>query len=121
PTANNASADVVVGQPDMISAFSNNSYTVTNSTLDTDGNPEGLAAVLCQSNAAFAYNQGQTGTNVTDSDGSVLFPPRCAATLSLPRFALSDGTRLFIADGGNDRIMIYNTIPTTNGVRADVI
>ena len=50
-----------------------------------------------------------------------VFPPRCAATLSFPRYALSDGTRLFIADGGNDRVLVYNTIPTTNGAPADVI
>ncbi len=45
----------------------------------------------------------------------------CAATLDYPRFALSDGTRLFIADGGNDRVLIYNTIPTQNGAKADEV
>ena len=121
PTTNDAPADVAVGQPDLVSAISNNSYTITNSTLDTDNIPEGIAPVLCQSNAAFATNQGQTGTSAVDSVGTTIYPSRCAATLSLPRKALSDGTRLFIVDGGNDRIMVYNTIPTTNGVRADSI
>lgn len=45
----------------------------------------------------------------------------CADTLNFPRFALSDGTRLFVADGGNDRVLIFNHIPTTNGVNADVV
>lgn len=45
----------------------------------------------------------------------------CAATLNYPRFALSDGTRLFVADGGNDRVLIYNSIPTQNGVNADEV
>jgi len=40
---------------------------------------------------------------------------RCGATLSFPRYALSDGTRLFIADGGNDRVLVFKTIPTQNG------
>ena len=35
--------------------------------------------------------------------------------------ALSDGQRLFVADGGNDRVLIYNTIPTQSGARADII
>jgi len=35
--------------------------------------------------------------------------------------AISDGTRLFIADSGNDRVLVYNKIPTQNGQRADVI
>ncbi len=45
----------------------------------------------------------------------------CAASLDFPRFALSDGTRLFIADGGNDRVLIYNTIPTQNGTSANEV
>ncbi len=45
----------------------------------------------------------------------------CAATLNYPRFALSDGKRLFVADGGNDRVLIYNTIPTQNGASADEV
>ncbi len=35
--------------------------------------------------------------------------------------AISDGTRLFIADSGNDRVLVYNKIPTANGAPADVI
>jgi uncharacterized protein (TIGR03437 family) len=53
------------------------------------------------------------------SDGT--FPARCESTLDFPRFALSDGRRLFVADGGNDRVLIYNTIPTTNGAKADIV
>ena len=32
-----------------------------------------------------------------------------------------DGTRLFIADGGNDRVLVYNSIPTQNAAKADVV
>jgi len=56
-----------------------------------------------------------------DANGNDTFPARCGKTMDFPRFALSDGTRLFIADGGNDRVLIYNTIPTQNGAKADVI
>ena len=50
-----------------------------------------------------------------------IFPYACAATLSFPRYALSDGTRLFIADGGNDRVLVYHTMPTRSGQPADAI
>ncbi len=60
-------------------------------------------------------------SNGTDSTGAATYPGTCAATLSFPRFALSDGTRLFVADGGNDRVLVYNTIPQQNAVRADVV
>jgi uncharacterized protein (TIGR03437 family) len=122
PTSSGAAADVAVGQPDLVSAFDNNSYTVpSNPTLDADGNPEGLTPVLCQSSPAFAAFLGQTGQTAVDSDNTLLFPLRCAATLSFPRYAISDGTRLFVADGGNDRVLVFNKIPTTSGVRADTI
>ncbi len=60
-------------------------------------------------------------SNGTDTNGNATYPPLCGKTLSFPRYALSDGTRLFIADGGNDRVLIYNTIPTQNAAKADVI
>lgn len=94
PTQTQQPADVAIGQPDLVSSISNNSTSTS---------------TLCASN----------GTDSTTNTAT--YPTRCAATLSIPRYALSDGKRLFIADGGNDRILIYNTIPTKNGQRADVI
>jgi len=56
-----------------------------------------------------------------DEEGNNKYPQMCEATLDFPRFALSDGRRLFIADGGNDRVLVFNRIPTENGARADVV
>ena len=84
-------ADVVVGQPDFVI--------------------RGQYPDVC------ANLQTGPSTSVTTVTGAtVTLPGPCSASLNFPRFALSDGTRLFIADGGNDRVLIYNTIPTTNGV-----
>ena len=91
PTTNQKPADFEIGQVDM-------TQTIPNDT-----------AHLCQSN----------GTDPTTGD--LTYPATCAFTLSFPRFALSDGTRLFVADGGNDRVLVYNSIPQTNAVKADVI
>ncbi len=76
---------------------------------------------MCQSNAAYAISLGQTGATAVNNLGTTLYPPLCAATMSLPRYAFSDGKRLFVADGGNDRIMVYNSIPTQSGQPADAI
>jgi uncharacterized protein (TIGR03437 family) len=123
PTTNGAAADVALGQVNLTTAISNNSYTETATpTFDCDGNPENdVTPVMCQSNAAYAASIGQTSSTAVDSDGNTIYPARCAATMSLPRYALSNGTQLFVADGGNDRIMVYNSIPTQNGQRADAI
>lgn len=56
-----------------------------------------------------------------DSTGKPIFPSECNKTLNFPRYALSDGTRLFIADGGNDRVLVFNSIPTQNAAGADVV
>jgi uncharacterized protein (TIGR03437 family) len=109
PTSNGASADVAIGQPDLVSAIDNNSDNTTGDTLDADSNPIGATPVLCQSNSS------------DTTTGTPIFPTRCAATLSFPRFVLAIGNRLFVADGGNDRILVFNKIPTTSGVRADII
>jgi uncharacterized protein (TIGR03437 family) len=112
PTQNGQAADVVVGQTNMTSELDNGliASCVATST-DADGYPvyaAGCPTVVCPSTS-------------TDSAGTLLYPSRCGVTLSFPRFALSDGTRLYIADGGNDRVLIYNSIPTSNGKAADII
>src|SRR5579864_5279073 len=108
PTQTQQPADVVVGQPDMTSSVANNSFTgmVASSATDTT-NKE--TPVMCTT---------QTSTDLANNP---IYPARCASTLEFPRFALSDGRHLFIADGGNDRILVYNSIPTQNGQPADEI
>lgn len=57
----------------------------------------------------------------TDPCGATFYPSVCGKTMDSPRFVLSDGTRLFVADGGNDRVLIYNQIPTQNATEADIV
>ena len=94
PTANQKPADLEIGQKDMTQSISNDS---TN---------------LCASNG-------------TDANGNATYPARCGKTLSFPRYALggllNGQPALFIADGGNDRVLVYNSIPTQNAAAADVV
>ena len=43
------------------------------------------------------------------------------AYLDAPGGVWSDGTRLYVADTGDNRVMIWNTIPTTNGAAANIV
>jgi uncharacterized protein (TIGR03437 family) len=108
PTSNTQPADVVVGQADFTSNLSNTLTTSLDANFVTI-----FKSALCASN----------GTDTTTETGTTLYlyPDRCAGTLSSPMSAISDGTRLFIADSGNDRVLVYNKIPTQNGQPADVI
>src|SRR5262249_6163959 len=62
-----------------------------------------------------------TTSNGTDVNSNPTYPASCNATLSFPRFALAANNRLFIADGGNDRVLVFNTIPTQSGASADYV
>jgi hypothetical protein len=107
PTTNQAPADVEIGQPDMTTGIANYAYTGNASAKLGDGYYE--SPELC------------TVTNGKDASGNYTYPNYCSATLNFPRFALSDGTRLFVADGGNDRVLEYLTIPTQNAAVADIV
>jgi len=111
PTANQQPADVEVGQPNMAGSLPNNAFTCSISgTCPATATGQGVeTALLC------------TVSNGVDFNNNPTYPTLCGSTLSFPRFALSDGTRLYIADGGNDRVLVFNTIPTVNGVAPDVI
>src|SRR5439155_9414536 len=76
PTANGASADVVLGQPNFTVGINTNIAQVT-------PNPQ-------------------------------------ANTMSDPVSVSSDGRRLFVADLGYNRVLIWNGIPTANGAPADI-
>jgi len=106
PTQNQQAADVEIGQPDMVSEAPDNAFTGMTATSATDTvNKE--TPVMC--NLVTGY----------DLANNPIYPARCAPTMDFPRYALSDGQHLFVADGGNDRIMVYNSIPTQNGQPAD--
>jgi hypothetical protein len=131
PTSNGQPADVVLGQPDMISRTPNNGgisasslsipYYVfkANSKLfvsDTGNNrvliwntmpvSNGQAAdiVLGQPNMTSSY---QSGTS--------------SSRLNYPIGIYSDSQTLFVADSENHRVLKWNTMPTSNGQSADIV
>jgi sugar lactone lactonase YvrE len=48
-------------------------------------------------------------------------PTPAADTLSAPSGVALDGTRLYVADSGNHRILIWNSIPNRDGQPADLV
>jgi uncharacterized protein (TIGR03437 family) len=108
PTANNVNADVEVGQPDFLGETSDNSYTSVTTTSGSTTTTTNTG-VLCV-------------TNGTDSTGTILFPSICGKTISFPRFAMADSLgRFYISDSGNDRVLGFNSVPTSNAPEADFV
>jgi uncharacterized protein (TIGR03437 family) len=106
PTTNGAPADVALGQPDLVSSIPN--YSFSTDPNDTTVPPK-ETPVLCKT------------SNGTDTNTNLTYPAYCNATLSFPRFVLAANNRLFIADGGNDRVLVFNQIPTASGTSADIV
>ena len=150
PTTNNASADVVIGQPDFVSGNPNqrptptSPDTVSSNTLDR---PAGLASdgqrlfLLDRDNhRLLIYNQIPTANDATAdvvighdtmNDRSHCGESILNDTIGLSASCLSSGPsglaydadsgKLIIYDSDNDRVLIYNSVPTRNGVAADVV
>ena len=109
PTTNQYPADVEIGQPDMTQGDPNNAFTTVNITGTTTGVTTKEVPALCQT------------SNGVDVNNNPTYPPLCEYTLSFPRYALSDGTSLYVADGGNDRVLIYNPIPNADAAAASLV
>jgi hypothetical protein len=128
PTKTNTPANVVLGQPDLTS---NNSATTQSGLAEPE---EGLLVVNGKlfvsdrnNNRIMIWNSIPT-TNGADANvviGQPDFVSSDAATtrtgLDEPEGLWSDGTKLVVADFMNNRVLIWNTIPTTNGALADVV
>ena len=137
PTSNNASADVVVGQQDMIHNVANQSVSAGANTL---GGPigvysDGIKLLVSDgdNNRVLIYNTIPTANNAnadvvvgqpnktssTANQGGGFVP--AANTLYAPYGLHSDGQKLFIVDWGNYRVLVYNSIPTADNASADVV
>ena len=62
---------------------------------------------------------GQTDFTHDDDNQGGITPS--ASTLLGPVEIYVDGTRLYISDMGNARMLVYNSLPTSNGASADVV
>jgi hypothetical protein len=130
PTTHGQAANVVVGQALMTSNAGGTSATILS-------NPYGVTAVSGKlivadpvNNRVLIWNSiptsngqaanvvlGQTlFTTASANNGGV-----SASSLNDLQGVFSDGTRLFVSDSANARILVWNTIPTSNKQAADMV
>ena len=139
PLADNASADFVIGQNDMISGSSNQGGSVAANTLSTphgafvyDGKviipDRGNNRILIYNSIPGANNasadvvlgQPSMTTSASHTSPNSTYPP-ASSSLARPNNTFYDGQKLYIADYINNRVLIYNSLPTTNNASADVV
>lgn len=125
-------AALVLGQPDFQSNQSNISGLVTAESLNYpadvfyDGTRLYVADML--NHRVLIWNSLPTTNNQpadivlgqADFESNIEHAEVTAATLNWPYSVYSDGTRLFVADAGNNRVLIWNSIPTSNNQEADL-
>lgn len=131
PTTNGAAADVVLGQPDLISSTANNGG-ISGSRLNK---PAGLLVsgtklvVSDQSNhRVLIWNSvptaSGTAADLVLGQANMTSGGAAAAASGLYYPAgnpATDGTKLVVGDSSNNRVLIWNTWPTVNGQAADVV
>lgn len=129
----NQAIDFAIGQPSTIARTANNGG-VSASTLSARVTAMSvynnkLIVVDADNNRVLIWNN-ITSSLATNSAASVVIGQADmvsavggnTSTQMLRPFGLAVvGGRLFISDRGNSRLLIYNAIPTSNGVAADKI
>lgn len=135
PATSAASANVVVGQPDMTSSNSNQGGSPSANTLFS---PEGVysdgvrlfiadtlnSRILIYNSIPTANNasadivigQQNMASNSPNQGGSA-----GAGTLAMPTGVYVHSGKLFVADDVNNRVFIFNSIPTASGAQANVV
>ncbi|MFO0727844.1 MAG: NHL repeat-containing protein [Myxococcota bacterium] len=134
PAHHYAPADLVIGQPAFTTAEVGVDYRgISRATL---AHPTGIAAragkvVVADrsNNRVLIYSAtATTGAAVVlgQVDGAHYSPNRdfhqvSAASLNAPSDVAFDGTRLVVADAGNQRVLIWNALPSVDGAPADLV
>ncbi len=131
PVTNNAPADLVIGQPNLNSNTSNYGGVSSQSL----GVPIGVFIQGSQlfitdyiNSRMLIYNSMPTtdfaAANVEIGQPNMTTVGNGAVgddNLSAPNGVFSDGTRLFVGDAFNNRVLLFNSIPVTNDAQASFV
>jgi hypothetical protein len=133
PTSSRELADLVVGQPDMMTS-TQNTGGVSASSLSNRPAPhvDGQRLFVADPSnhrvlvwnalptvngkaADIVLGQPDMASNMVNNGGLG------AQSLSFPTFAYTSGGKLLVADTGNHRVLVWNAIPTASRAAPDVV
>ncbi len=126
----------VLGQSNFTSSTNNAGASGSNAAADSLSRPKGIffdetklyiadtgnhRVLIWNANPSANKQAADVVIGQADKSGASANRGGAAAanTLSSPTSVHVQGGRIFIADTGNSRILIFNSIPTTDGVNAD--
>ncbi|MBX3023936.1 hypothetical protein KF840_03405 [bacterium] len=129
PTTNGAAADVVIGQTDFVSSAGGTSATKLSYPSGVMTTPDGKLVVAdLFNNRVLVYNAiptvNGTAADVVIGQSTMTGNAAGAAANQLSRpwhTALAPDGRLLVAEESNNRVVVFNSIPSTNGASAAVV
>ena len=135
PQSNGAAANLVIGQPLLTTGVLNNGTLVAPARLNSPAAAsmiQGRLYIADQANnrilvfnsiptgngasASFAIGQPDTSTTTSGTDYSTQ-----SSYLNSPYDMFADQNRLYVADGGNHRVLVYTALPAAADVRANYV
>lgn len=127
PTTLNASANFVLGQPDFSSNVPGTTASIFALPSSAFVGAGRLVVADSGNNRVLIWNTVPT-TSATAPDvvvGQADFTSNIsgtsASTLSYPTSAIIANGRLVVADQNNNRVLVWNTVPSTNGAAASIV
>ena len=127
PTVNGAPADVVLGQAN----FTDNASGVSASALSQPGGvwSDGTHVAVADTgnnrvliwNALPTTNSAPADVVIGQPDFNSSTPAAGAQGLNRPFGVHSNGLQLFVSDNGNNRLLVYDELPTSNQPSADLV
>ena len=133
PTTSGASASPALGQPNMTSSTSNNGgLSAASLWHPTSAYSDGTNLYVTDSTnyRTLIWNGIPTATGAPANvvlgqpdmtTNTFVSTPSATNFNSSPQSAYSDGTRLFVPDPANNRVLIWNPIPAANGAAANAV
>lgn len=127
PAANDASAAFVLGQPDFASTAENPGQDGLRRPTGLSSDGTRLAVVDSRNNRVLLYPAlpASTGAEPTSVLGQQDFDSNAntcdARTLFLPEGAFIGHGKVLVADSAHNRVLVWSTVPTTNGAPADLV
>ncbi len=122
PVAPGAVPDAVIGQPDFVSNTGTNGLNGLGFPLDVSSDGVKIAIADDNNDRTLVYNAvpSDAGVFADVKLGGFARPPD-GTNQDSPVGVLIAGGRLFVADRRNNRILVWNTIPTATDTPADVV
>jgi hypothetical protein len=132
PTANGAPATFALGQGDFTSRTGGKSASGMNGPTDVWSDGTRLVIVDNANSRVLVWSSiptqnGQPANVVLGRTafglglGDAVADPPTSASMRFPTGVWSNGTRLYVTDSGNHRVMVWNQFPTANGAPCDFI